>query len=164
MYRTIIHAVLTLALLTIAASAQEPPRPYVDPAFLNRVTKVTGFDSERVVRHFYLLKNGGAIEVVAKDPKDETTVKAVQTYLKKESDSWTKGNFENVNAMYGKLPEGTPELKKLRDSVTFAAVPEESGGVLRLLTVNPQAKSAIHEYLKYQIDQFKSGDPTTPQD
>jgi hypothetical protein len=164
MYRSIIRAVMTLMMLTIASSAQEPPRPYVDPAFLNRVSKVSGFDSERVVRHFYLLKNGGAIEVAAKDPNDETTVKAVQAYLKKESDLLAKGNFENVNAIYGKLPDGTPQLKKMRDTVTFAAVPEENGGVLRLLTVNPQAKSAIHDYLRYQIDQFKTGDPTAPQD
>jgi hypothetical protein len=161
---TIIRTVLAMAVLAITLSGQELPRPYVDPTLLDRVTKVSGFDSERVVRHFYLLKNGGAVEVVVKDPHDETTIKAVQAYLKKESDLWAKGNFDNVNAIYGKLPEGTPQLKKMRDSVTFAAVPEENGGVLRLLTVSPQAKSAIHDYLRFQIDQFKTGDPTAPQD
>jgi hypothetical protein len=48
--------------------------------------------------------------------------------------------------------------------VTYAMVPQENGGVLRMLTVNPTAKSAIHDYLRFQIDQLKTGDPTTPQD
>jgi hypothetical protein len=158
------YIMATFLLLSTVALAQEPPRPFVDPALLNRVSKASGLDNERVDRHFYVLKNGGAVEVLAKNPNDEATVKAIQTYLKKESDLWTKGNFETITAVYGRPPEGTPQLKKLRNDVTFAVVPEENGAVLRMLTVNPTAKSAIHDYLRFQIDQLKTGDPTTPQE
>jgi len=164
MFRSIHRCLLILIVLVIASVGQQPPKPFVDPSLLSRVNKVSGFDSERVVRHFYILKNGGAIEVSAKDPNDEATVKAVQVYLKKESDLWTKGNFENQTAIYGRLPEGTPQLKKMRDEVTFEAVREDNGGVLRMFTVNPQARSAIYDYLRFQIDQLKTGDPTSPQD
>ncbi len=155
---------LTLALVMTMASQTQPPRAFVDPALLTRINKVVGFDSERVQRHFYVLKNGGAIEVLANDANDAATIKAIQSYLKKESELYTKGNFENASAMYGKAPDGTITLKKLRDDVSFVMVPEENGAVLRMLTVNPQAKNAIHDYLKYQIDQLKTGDPTAPQD
>jgi hypothetical protein len=153
-----------LFLSVIGAVAQEPPKPYVDPALLSRATKVSGFDSDRVTRHFYVLKNGGAVEITAKDPNDEATIKAIQAHLKKESDQLTKGNFEIAANIYGRTPESAPQLKKLRDDVTYATVPQENGGVLRMLTVNPTAKSAIHDYLRFQIDQLKTGDPTTPQD
>jgi hypothetical protein len=143
---------------------QEPPKPYVDPALLTRATRVSGVDSERVNRHFYVLKNGGAVEITAKDANDDATIKAIQTYLKKESDLWMKGNFDNIAAVYGRAPEATTQLKKLRDNVTYAVVPEENGAVVRMLTINPMAKSAIHDYLRFQIDQLKTGDPTTPQD
>ena len=151
-----------MILMAAAAVAQEPPRPFVDPALLSRASKVSGFDSERVNLHFYILKNGGAVEVTAKDPNDEATIKAIQAYLKKESDLWTKGNFETVTVVYGRPPEGTMQLKKLRDDVTFHAVQEENGAVIRMFTVNPTAKAAIHDYLRFQIDQLKTGDPTTP--
>jgi len=159
-----ICSIASLLLLALAVSAQEPPKPYVDPSLLSRATKVSGFDADRVNRHFYVLKNGGAVEITAKDPNDEATVKAIQSHLKKESDLWTKGNFESVTSVYGRPPEGTAQLKKLRDEVTYAVVQEENGAVVRMLTVNPSAKSAIHDYLKFQIDQLKTGDPTSPQD
>ena len=156
-------AMIVMALAICAAGqSAPPPQAYVDPALLSRVTKVSGFDSDRVHRHFYLLKNGGAVEITAKDPNDQGTAKAIQAFLKKECDFWAKGNFDMISNMYGKVPDGAPMMKKLRDDVTFAAVPEENGAVLRMLTVNPQAKIAIHDYLKFQIDQLKTGDPTSP--
>ena len=154
----------SLSLLAVAISAQEPPKPFVDPTLLSRVTKVSGFDNERVNRHFYVLKNGGAVEITVKDPNDEATIKAIQAHLKKESDLWTKGNFETLTTVYGRPPEGAAQLKKLRDEVTYAVVAEENGAVIRMFTVNQSAKSAIHDYLKFQIDQLKTGDPTSPQD
>jgi hypothetical protein len=153
-----------LFLSVIGAAAQEPPKPYVDPALLSRAAKVSGFDSDRVTRHFYVLKNGGAVEITAKDPNDEATTKAIQAHLKKESEQLAKGNFEIVSGIYGRTPESAPQLKKLRDEITYAMVPQENGGVLRMLTVNPTAKTAVHDYLRFQIDQWKSGDPTTPQE
>lgn len=162
--RSMFVCMASLLLSAVWAVAQQPPKPYVDPALLSRATKVTGFDSERVTRHFYVLKNGGAVEITAKDTNDEATVKAIQAHLKKESDQLTKGNFEIVTGIYGRTPETAPQLKKLRDEITYATVPQENGGVLRMLTVNPTAKSAVHDYLRFQIDQWKSGDPTTPQE
>lgn len=162
--RSVVGLVILLSLLSIGLAAQEPPKPYVDPELLSRATRVSGFESDRVNRHFYVLKNGGAVEITAKDANDESTIKAIQSYLKKESDMWTKGNFDTVAAVYGKAPESTVQLKKLRDNVTYAVVPEENGAVVRMLTVNPMAKTAIHDYLKFQIEQLKTGDPTSPQD
>ena len=159
--KRMISLVLLLLILGTASLSQHP-QPYVDPALLQRASRVTGIDSDRVQRHFYVLKNGGAIEITAKDANDEATIKAIRTWLKKESDFFTKGNYESAAAIYGKAPESTIQLKKLRDEVNFAMVQEDNGAVLRMLTVNPQAKAAIHEYLKFQIDQLGTGDPITP--
>ena len=162
--RSMFLCMASLLFSTVLGVAQEPPKPYVDPALLSRATKTSGFDSDRVTRHFYVLKNGGAVEITAKDPNDEATIKAIQAHLKKESDQLAKGSFEIFTNIYGRTPENAPQLKKLRDDVTYAMVPQENGAVLRMLTVNPAAKSAIHDNLRFQIDQWKTGDPTTPQE
>ncbi len=162
--RTLMRGLLAVLGLTITLSAQtsEPPRPYVDPVLLSRISKVSGFDTERVQRHFYVLKNGGAVEVTARDINDEQTIKAIRAFLKKEADLLTKGSMETVIAMYGKVPDSAPALKKLRDEINFAMAPTDNGAVIRMFTVNPQAKAAIYDYLRFQIDQLKTGDPRDP--
>ncbi len=163
MVRQVLRSVVVASFLSCCAFSQVAASgdTQVPP---DRINRITGFDQSRVTRHYFLLKNGGAVEVTAKDENDKATVQAIQNYLKKEAESWTKGNFETVTQIYGRAPEGTPVMKKLRDDITFAAVAEPNGAILRILTINTQAKSAIYDYLRFQIAAHKTGDPTTPEE
>ena len=124
-----------------------------------RVSKVLGTDVDKIVQHYYLVKNGGVIEFTAKDPADNATISTVQKYLETQKDLFEKGKADADTGVYGKVPDGLPALKKLRNDITFFAVNTDSGAALRMFSVNDQARQAIQDFMKFQINEHKTGDP-----
>jgi hypothetical protein len=120
-----------------------------------------GFDPAKTVAHFYLLKNGGAIELSAKAETDKDTIDAIQRYVAAQAKAYDKGSFDIPTEMNGKPVDGVPVIKKLRKEITFEVVPMDTGAALRMLSVNGPAKQAIQDYVKFQIIERKSGDPLT---
>lgn len=119
-------------------------------------------DESKIERHYWLLKNGGAIEMICKAPCEDATQKSIQNYLDSLSKSFEKGAFDAEFVNGASAPEALATLKKLRDEVTFHAAPSsEVGYSLRMLTVNPQARDAIYEFIRYEVTNRKTGDPTT---
>jgi hypothetical protein len=110
------------------------------------------------------VKNGGVIEFSAKDPADSASIAAVQKYLETQKDLFEKGKTEADADVHGKVPDGIPGLKKLRNEITFFAMKTESGAVLRMFTVNEQARQAIQDFVKFQINEHKTGDPLVVSD
>ncbi|HWR34520.1 MAG TPA: hypothetical protein VN622_01460 [Clostridia bacterium] len=117
-----------------------------------------GFSQEKATHHFYLLKNGGAVEISAKDPNDAATVKAIQQHLEMQAKAFEKGNFDTPIQVHGKVPDGVPILKKLRKEITFESRQTDTGAVLRMFSINAQAKQAIHDFMKFQITEHNTGD------
>lgn len=130
-----------------------------DNSFNTRFSKALGTDVDKVVQHYYLVKNGGVIEFTAKDPADNATIATVQKYLEAQKDLFEKGKAEADAEIYGKIPDGLPALKKLRNEITFFAVNTDSGAALRMFSVNEQARQAIQDFMKFQINEHKTGDP-----
>lgn len=121
----------------------------------------TGFDATKSVYHFYLLKNGGAIEVSAKSESDKETIEAIQRYVTAQAKAYDKGTFDMPTEVNGKVVDGVPTIKKLRREITFEVVQMDTGAALRMLSINSQAKQAIQDYLKFQIVSRNTGDPLT---
>jgi hypothetical protein len=117
------------------------------------------FDDGKAVHHFYLLKNGGAVEVAAKDPSDKPTIDAIQKQLELQAKSYEKGNFDATATEKGKMPESVNTMKKLRKEITFEVMQMDAGAALRMFSVNTQARQAIQDYLKQQIEERHTGDP-----
>jgi hypothetical protein len=124
-----------------------------------RFSKVLGTDAEKIVQHYYLVKNGGVIEFTAKDPADNATISTVQKYLDAQKNLFEKGKADADTEIYGKVPDGLQALKKLRNEITFFAVNTDGGAALRMFSVNEQARQAIQDFLKFQISEHKTGDP-----
>jgi len=118
-------------------------------------------DESKIQRHYWLLKNGGAIEMVCKEPCDNSTQTAIQNYLDSLTKAFEKGSFDSEFVSGVSTPESLATLRKLRDEITFSAANSEVGYSLRMLTVNPQARDAIYDFLRYEITNRKTGDPTT---
>jgi hypothetical protein len=121
------------------------------------------FDQDKAIHHFYLLKNGGAVEVSAKDPGDKTTIDAIQKHLEMQAKQFEKGNFDAPTAEHGKVPDGVNTIKKLRKEITFEVMQMDSGAALRMFTVNTQARQAIQDFLRFQIEEHHTGDTTEVQ-
>lgn len=153
--RVVIVAIFVLYVATQLCAQQSGTHQMMD----QRGAKAMGFDQAKVVHHFYLLKNGGAVEVSAKNADDKDTIAAIQQHLANQAKAFEKGNFETPTEVHAKPPDGVPVLKKLRREITFEVVQMDSGAALRMLTVNSQAKQAIHDFMKFQIQEHQTGDP-----
>ena len=64
---------LAIIMMASAAPAQQKPAPAASPedhsAMMKRGDQAMGFSREKTTHHFRLFKDGGAIEVVANDPR-----------------------------------------------------------------------------------------------
>jgi hypothetical protein len=121
---------------------------------------VMGFSHHAAKHTFRLLAEGGTIEIRGADPK---TVQAIRTHLLEISKSFAAGDFAKPKAIHDRLPDGAAEMQRLRDSIAYRYEEIESGGRVRITTSNPRALGAIHRFLRFQIDEHHTGDPTEVQ-
>ncbi len=143
--------------LVIAQSAPANPEQEVDTRF----SRALGVPLDKVTIHYYLVKNGGVIELSAKNTGDSGTIAALQKYLQNQKDLWEKGKETAVTEVHMHPPEAAATMRKLRNDITFYAAKTDNGGVLRMFSINDQARVAIQDYLRFEINEHKTGDPTT---
>ncbi|HEX6878922.1 MAG TPA: hypothetical protein VF135_01035 [Terriglobales bacterium] len=127
----------------------------------SRFSRVLGADVGKLLQHYYLVKNGGVIELSAKDPQDQAVIKAIQKYLDMQKDLFEKGKNESEAEVHGKAPDGLAGIKRFRNDITFFSTGTDNGAVLRMFTVNEQAKQAVYEFMKFEIAEHKTGDALT---
>jgi len=154
-----ILAFAVVLVLTPAAKAGDPAQEPDHQAMMTRGSKLMGFDLSKVNHHFYLIANGGVVEITAKDPDDKQTILAIQKHLKEQAKAFEKGNFDIPTQVHGRVPDGVPMMKKLRNEINFNARPNDDGAALRMLTVNPAARESIYEFIRFQINEHHTGDP-----
>ena len=169
---TVSYAIVLLS-LSAAARAQHPGMPpgmtheehlkqmEKDAELKKRGAAAMGFDQDKTIHHFRLAPDGGSIEVTANDPADAPTLAAVRAHLKEIAGDFSKGHFDKPFATHGEVPPGVPTLKARRDKVTYRYEDLAAGGRVVIATPDARALSAAHEFLRYQIREHATGDPTT---
>ena len=130
-----------------------------DAELKKRGAAAMGFDQEKTTHHFRLRADGGAIEVTANDAADAATIGAVRRHLKQIAEEFAKGDFGKPLATHGEEPPGVATMRERRDAVAFRYEDDTSGGRVRMTTADARALAAIHEFLRYQIAEHKTGDP-----
>lgn len=120
-----------------------------------------GFDVKKTVHHFLLSEKGGSIEVSVKDPADRELRDQVQTHLRHIATQFGEGDFATPLAVHGENPAGVPALKQLAAEITYTFEPSDLGGRVTIATQSPKALAAVHDFLRYQIREHKTGDPLT---
>ena len=146
----------TLALmLTLAAGIAGPQ---TTSQMHHRGAQVMGFDQDKTAHHFYLYEDGGAIDVSVKDAADKTNLDAIRAHLPHIVTMFKDGNFEAPMLVHGKEVPGTPEMKKVKDSITWKYEESARGGRVTISTTNAEALKAVHAFLRYQITDHKTGD------
>jgi hypothetical protein len=51
-------------------------------------------------------------------------------------------------------------MKEKRAAIRYAYAPTERGGLVTITTKDPAALAAVHEFLRFQISDHGTGDPT----
>ena len=127
----------------------------------DRGAHVMGFDQDATVHHFRLHADGGAVDISAKDKADTTNRDAIRSHLPHIASMFGDGNFEAPMLIHQTNVPGTAKMAALKNRIRFAYVETPQGGRLDMFTTDPDALTAIHEFMRFQIADHKTGDPTT---
>jgi hypothetical protein len=120
-----------------------------------------GFSHERTTHHFRLAKDGGAIEVTANDPNDTESRDQIRQHLTHIAMMFSAGNFNAPMLIHDQTPPGVPVMKRLKNQIKYEFENVESGGRVKISTMNREAIDAVHEFLRFQITDHQTGDPLT---
>lgn len=121
---------------------------------------VMGFSHEKTTHHFLLSAAGGSIEVTANDPKDEASILAIRSHLTSIAKQFAEGNFNAPMMIHDTTPPGV-ETMKASKSIRYEYEALPNGGRVRLTTEDRLSIGAIHDFLRFQIDEHRTGDSTT---
>jgi len=120
-----------------------------------------GFSHEKTTHHFRLAKDGGAIEVTANDPNDTESRDQIRQHLTHIAMMFSAGNFNAPMLIHDQTPPGVPVMKRLKNQIKYEFEKVESGGRVKISTMNREAIDAVHEFLRFQITDHQTGDPLT---
>lgn len=125
---------------------------------MTRGEQAMGFSQENTTHHFYLAKDGGAIDVAPNDPKDAASREQIRQHLTHIAHVFAEGHFDAPMFIHGTTPPGVPTMTRLHDQIQYEFQPTEAGGRVRITTGNAQAMDAIHAFLLFQIVDHQTGD------
>jgi hypothetical protein len=60
--------------------------------------------------------------------------------------------------IHDRVPPGVPQMKRYAAKINYQAEETETGARVVVTTKNADALAAIHEFLKFQIDDHHTGD------
>ena len=124
-----------------------------------------GFDQKATAHHFILTKEGGRIEVTAKDAKDTASVTQIRDHLRHIATVFGKGDFALPGLVHDtKAVPGVDAMKKQAVGLSYTFEEIDRGAHVRITGASPGAIAAVHEFLRFQITDHKTGDPLTPRD
>jgi hypothetical protein len=121
-----------------------------------------GFDQARTTHHFLLFNDGGAIEVSVTDPADTKNREAIRSHLAHIAMMFGEGNFDAPMLVHDSTNvPGTKAMTQRKAAIRYQYVETVKGGGVDILTSDRAALAAVHQFLKFQIAEHKTGDPTT---
>jgi hypothetical protein len=143
---------LTVGVMTVSVSAQDH-----HAGVMKRGAHVMGFDQTTTTHHFRLSRTGGVIEVTANDANDKTAISQIQTHLQHIATMFSEGNFTAPMLIHAQEPPGVADMKRAGTAIGYKYEPLPKGGRVVLNTTSHV--NAVHEFLRFQITDHKTGDP-----
>ena len=116
------------------------------------------FDQVKTTHHFKLLADGGAIEITANGPPDAVNQNAIRKHVAKIATMFGQGNFDLPMLVHGQKPPSVNTMERLKSTISYAAENLPNGGRVLIATSSPEALSAVHDFLRFQIREHKTGD------
>lgn len=129
-----------------------------DKKMNERGDQVMGFDHTKTTHHFLLLPDGGAIEVVANSSQDTESRDQIRMHLGHIAKMFAAGNFKAPMLVHDQVPPGVPVMQKLKNDIQYKFEQMEQGARIRISTNSPEALQAVYEFLRFQIEEHKTGD------
>jgi hypothetical protein len=159
---------ILLIALTLGVFAQSSQKPESQPECPMHAThtqmnergeKGMGFSQTATTHHFLLNPSGGVIQVEAKDSADSTNRNQIRMHLGHIAKAFQSGDFDIPMFVHDTVPPGVPEMKRLRKDIQYSFEETTNGGRVVISSANKEALEAIHRFLRFQIEEHKTGDP-----
>jgi hypothetical protein len=159
--------IIILSAFAVLAAAQQPAhdqhRQHQDRKHHDEVNRrghhAMGFSHEKTTHHFRLRTGGGIIEVTANEASDMASRDQIRQHLKHIAKKFSEGDFAAPMFIHSQTPPGVPAMKRLKAEIEYRYEELERGAQLRISSSNEEAVKAIHEFLRFQITDHKTGDP-----
>ena len=152
----VVFAVLVVAPVAVGSAVGQ------DAHLQHRGAAVMGFDQDKTAHHFLLYQDGGAIDVSVKDVADVKNRDAIRAHLPHIAKMFGEGNFEAPMLVHdSKSVPGTAVMTARKDVIAYKYAETPAGGRVEITTTDRTALAAVHEFLKFQIKDHKTGDPLT---
>ena len=154
------HLVLAMLVLSMAAlSAPTQAQQHKHEEMQQRGNQGMGFDQDKTTHHFLLTKDGGIIQVTAKSAADKNSIDEIHMHLQHIQHAFVSGDFNIPMFVHDQTPPGVPTMTRLKDQIHYKYEEIENGGRVKISSDNSEAVKAVHEFLKFQIREHKTGDP-----
>lgn len=127
----------------------------------SRGDSVMGFDHDKTTHHFLLAPDGGSIEVTANAGDDSASREAIRGHLSHIARMFAEGDFEAPMLIHDRVPPGVEVMRRRKASILWKYEDLPSGGRVVASTRDRKSLAAIHEFLKFQIADHRTGDPGT---
>jgi hypothetical protein len=119
-----------------------------------------GFSQTATSHHFLMKADGGVVQVEAHRSNDVENRGAIRMHLLHITQAFSNGDFDIPMLVHDVLPPGVPEMRRLRDKIQYSFEETAWGGRVSISTADKGALAAIHKFLRFQIEEHKTGDPT----
>lgn len=147
---------LAMIIWAVAGRAQQ-----ADPAMNDRGDHVMGFSHEKTTHHFFLTKDGGLIQVQANDAADPESRDHIRMHLQHIAKAFAAGDFEDPMEVHAQVPPGVAVMKERKEKIRYRYEAIERGAKVVIRSDDDEAVEALHEYLRFQIEEHKTGDTLT---
>lgn len=164
-FRSVVAVIAGAAWLSASAGAQQPPQGNAHDhdthhrEMLTRGAETMGFDQERTVHHFLLYEDGGAIDVAVKEASDHANLHAIRQHLQQIAGLFAAGDFGKPALTHARQVPGTADMTRLREDIAYQYEETPLGGRVRIMTRDADALGAVHAFLRFQIEDHRTGDP-----
>jgi hypothetical protein len=117
-----------------------------------------GFPHDKTTHHFRLNTDGGAIEVTVNDSQDTANLQAIRSHLAHIAKLFSNGDFAIPMFVHDQVPSGTPVMKEKRAVISYQYEEIPGGARVKIQTVDTSALNAIHDFLRFQIEDHHTDD------
>lgn len=150
--RTFAALVFLSAGLAFAQQSEQPmSMPHAD--------QVMGFSQAKTTHHFGLTADGGYIDVRSNDIADVTSREQIQKHLHHIVQMFAAGNFSAPMLVHDpKNVPGTATMTALKDKLHWELADTPRGARLTVVADNQAALDAVHDFLRFQIEDHHTGD------
>jgi hypothetical protein len=125
-----------------------------------RHDEATGVAHEKSAHQFRLAKDGGSIRLEANDAADVATRDRIREHLQVIARAFARGDFALPMSIHDQVPPGAAVMKERRSAIRYSYEQSAKGGAVRIATRDARALAAVHEFLRFQIRDHRTGDPT----